>query len=103
MNGHPNLADRLPQNLNLYIKGVENKALINYTQSELAISSGAACTTTVVEPSHVIMALGYSEERAYCSVRFGLGRYNTEEEVRYVSKIIVDAANKLMKIKTAAN
>jgi cysteine desulfurase len=103
LNGHSSPTDRLPQNLNLYIRGVENKALINYTQSELAISSGAACTTTVVEPSHVIMALGYSEERAYCSVRFGLGRYNTEEEVKYASKVIVDAVNKLEKVKTAAN
>jgi cysteine desulfurase len=98
LNGHT--TDRLPHNLNLYIKDVESKALINYTQPELAISAGAACTTTVVEPSHVIMALGYSEERAYCSIRFGLGRHNTEDEVRYAGEVIVDAVNKLKKIKS---
>jgi cysteine desulfurase len=99
LNGHP--TDRLPHNLNLYIKGVENKALISHTQSELAISAGAACTTIAVEPSHVIIALGYSDERAYCSIRIGLGRHNTEDEVRYASRTLVNVINKLKKIKSA--
>jgi cysteine desulfurase len=98
LNGHP--TDRLAHNLNVYIKGVENKALINYTQSEIAISAGAACTTTLMEPSHVITALGYPEERAYCSIRFGLGRHNTEAEVKYAAMTIVNAVNKLKKIKS---
>jgi cysteine desulfurase len=100
LNGHP--TDRLPHNLNLYIKSVENKALISHTQSDLAISAGAACTTTTVEPSHVIIALGYSEERAYCSIRIGLGRNNTEDEVKYAGGAIVSAVNNLKKIKSAA-
>ncbi len=98
LNGHP--TDRLPHNLNLYIKSVENKALISHTQTELAVSAGAACTTTTVEPSHVILALGYSEERAYCSIRIGLGRHNTEDEVKYSIGAIVSAVNKLKKIKS---
>ena len=97
LNGHP--TDRLPHNLNVYLKGVENKALINYTQFELAISADAACTTTLVEPSHVIMALGFQEERAYCSIRFGLGRQNTETEVIYAVNTIVKASNRLSKLK----
>ena len=96
LNGHPK--DRLPHNLNVYLKGIENKALINQIQSEISISAGSACTTTLVEPSHVIMALGYPEERAYCSIRFGLGRQNTENEVKYATMKIVSAANKLKKI-----
>jgi cysteine desulfurase len=91
--------DRLPHNLNVYLKGIENKALINQIQSEISISAGAVCTTTL-EPSHVIMALGYPEERAYCSIRFGLGRQNTEE-VKYATTKIVNAANKLKKISRA--
>jgi cysteine desulfurase len=96
LNGHPN--DRLSHNLNVYLKGIENKALINQIQTEISISAGSACTTTLMEPSHVIMALGYPEERAYCSIRIGLGRQNTEGEVKYATMKIVNAANKLKKI-----
>jgi cysteine desulfurase len=93
LNGHP--TDRLPHNLNVYLKGIENKALINYIQPHLAISAGSACTTTLVEPSHVIIALGYPEERAYCSIRFGLSRSITDEEVDIATKLVVDATQKL--------
>jgi cysteine desulfurase len=96
LNGHP--TERLSHNLNVYFRGIENKALINSIQSKVAISSGAACTTTSVEPSYVIRALGYSEERAYCSVRFGLGRYNTEEEVNFVTDLIIKSVKKLRTI-----
>jgi len=73
--------------------------LISTSKTELAVSAGGACTTTTVEPSHVIIALGYSEERAYCSIRIGLGRHNTEDEVKYASGTIVSTVNK---IKSAA-
>lgn len=97
LNGHP--TNRLPHNLNVYFKGVENKALINNVQSQLAISAGSACTTTLVEASHVILALGYPEERAYCSARFGLGRFTTEEEVNSAMEIVTAAVKKLRKLK----
>lgn len=98
LNGHP--TERLPHNLNVYFKGVENKALIASVQSKVAISAGSACTTMLVEPSHVLAALGYPEERAYCSVRFGLGRFTTEEEVNYVLETIISAVRKLRKIRS---
>lgn len=96
-NGHP--TDRLAHNLNVYFKDVENKALINYVQPHLAISAGSACTTMLVEPSHVILALGYPAERAHCSVRFGLSRYTTNEEVDFATGIIIDSIKRLRHIK----
>jgi cysteine desulfurase len=93
LNGHP--TDRLAHNLNVYIKGIENKALITSVQSQVAISAGSACTTTLMEPSHVILALGYPEERAFSSIRLGLGRHNTEQEVSYATDVIVKAVDKL--------
>ena len=79
LNGHP--TKRLPHNLNVYIPGVKSRALLVQLKNEVAFSIGSACTTTKVEPSHVILALGYSEERAYSSVRFGLGRRNIDDDV----------------------
>lgn len=93
LNGHP--VDRLSHNLNIYIKGIENKALINYLQRDLAISAGSACTTTTMEPSHVILALGYPDERAFSSIRLGVGRQNTEEEIEIATELIINAVNKL--------
>lgn len=87
-NGHP--TQRLPHNLNIYIKNVENKALIQSVSSEIAISSSSACTTTEIEPSHVILALGYDNKRAHSSIRFGLGRFNTKKEVTFVISHIID-------------
>lgn len=96
LNGHP--TERLAHNLNVYIKGVENKAIITYIQPNVAISAGSACTTTLMEPSHVILALGYPSERAFSSIRLGLGRHNTAEEISYATDVIVNAVNKLKTI-----
>ena len=96
-NGHP--FNKLPHNLNTFFPGVESKALIQLLARHVAISAGSACTTEEVEPSHVILALGYSHERAHSSVRFGLGRFNTEEEVRYVIDSLMEAVKHLHKIK----
>lgn len=79
-NGHP--TERLPHNLNVYIPGIESRALVVSLKDLIALSTGSACTTATVEPSHVIQALGQTEERAHSSVRFGLGRFTTDEEVR---------------------
>jgi cysteine desulfurase len=79
LNGHP--TQRLPHNLSVFIPGVESKALVVQIKHEVALSTGSACTTAKVEPSHVILALGYGEERAHSSIRLGLGRKNTRTEV----------------------
>jgi cysteine desulfurase len=82
LNGHP--TQRLPHNLNIFIPGIESRALVVELKHEIAMSTGSACTTAKVEPSHVILALGYDEDHAHKTVRFGLGRKNTEIEVDIV-------------------
>jgi len=81
LNGHP--TQRLPHNLNIAIPGIESRALLVLLKDDVALSTGSACTTAKVEPSHVILALGYGEERAHCSVRLGLGRENIESDVNF--------------------
>lgn len=84
LNGHSE--QRLPHNLNVYIPGVQNRALLVQLKHVVALSTGSACTSTEVEPSHVILALGYDEDRAHSSVRFGLGR-----SVKVRSELPIDA------------
>lgn len=84
LNGHPK--ERLPGNLNISVAGVDGAALLLGLQPVVAVSSGAACTSTKTTPSHVLMALGHSEQLAYASIRFGIGRFNTEEEIDKVAK-----------------
>ena len=96
INGNNN--NKLAHNLNVYFPGVESKAIINSVSKKIAISAGSACTTQTVEPSHVILALGYGEDRAHSSIRIGLGRFNTEEEVLMSADIITDAINKIKSI-----
>jgi len=97
LNGHPE--KRLSHNLNVSFEGVENKALIRAVSSKLAISSGSACTTLNVEPSHVILALGFSPERAHTAIRTGFTRFNTEEEIIFATEFMFQTVNKLRKIK----
>src|SRR5262249_44330422 len=78
LNGHPEL--RLPHNLNLSFSYVEGEALM-MAMEDVAVSSGSACTSATQEPSHVLKAMGISNEMAHTSLRFGLGRFNTQEEV----------------------
>src|SRR5262249_15208248 len=79
LNGHP--SERLAGNLNVSFAGVRGEVLAVLVGETLAISSGSACTSASVEPSHVLRALGVSEETAQGSVRFGIGRFNTEEDI----------------------
>jgi cysteine desulfurase len=97
LNGHPE--KRLSHNLNVSFEGVENKALIRAVSSKLAISSGSACTTLNVEPSHVILALGFDPERAHTAIRVGFTRFNTEEEIEFATEFIVKNVNTLRKIR----
>ncbi len=83
LNGHP--TERLPGNLNLSFAYVEGESLLMGI-SDIAVSSGSACTSATLEPSYVIRALGTDDELAHSSIRFGLGRFNTGEEVDYVAE-----------------
>jgi cysteine desulfurase len=82
VNGHP--TERLPGNLNVSFAYVEGESLLMGI-SDIAVSSGSACTSATLEPSYVIRALGINEELAHSSIRFGIGRFNTADEVDYVS------------------
>jgi len=97
LNGHP--TKRLTHNLNLYFKGVESKAIINSVSKEIAISTGSACTTQIVEPSHVLLALGLSEEISHSAIRFGIGRFNTRDEIEFVIQKIISVVQNLTKIR----
>ncbi len=83
LNGHP--TERLPGNLNISFAYVEGESLMMGI-SDLAVSSGSACTSASLEPSYVLRALGMREDLAHTSIRFGLGRFTTEEEVDYALK-----------------
>ncbi len=85
---------RLPHNINLSFAYVEGESLL-MTVSDIAVSSGSACTSASLEPSYVLKALGVGEDLAHTSIRFGLGRFNTEEEVDYVVDQVVDAVSRL--------
>ena len=86
LNGHAE--KRLAGNLNACIPGVESEALIIALTNDVAISSGSACTTAAVEPSHVLKALGMSDEDVHSSIRIGLGRMTSEAEVKYAGDCI---------------
>jgi cysteine desulfurase len=87
--------DRLSHNLNLYFEGIDAKALINEVKDVVAISAGSACNSDDVTPSHVILALGYDKDRAYSSVRFGLGNSTTEGDIEKTIEVITKAVDKL--------
>lgn len=95
LNGHP--TDRLPHNVNFYIPDVKARALIVQLK-DIAISTGSACTSADVKPSHVIQALGFGDERAHNSIRIGVGRFNTEEQINLATERIVAAVNSLYAI-----
>ena len=93
LNGHPRR--RLAHNLNVYFPGVESKAMINSIAKTVAISAGSACTADSVEPSHVLLAMGHSEERAHSSIRIGTGRFNTDSEIEEATNTISSCASLL--------
>ncbi len=92
LNGHPE--QRLPGNLNLCFAGVQSHALLMGLKS-VAVSTGSACDSESVKASHVLVAMGIPNELALTAVRFGLGRYNTAEEVDVVAEEVVKVVNRL--------
>ena len=92
LNGHP--TERLPGNLNISFAYVEGEALLMGVK-EIALSSGSACTSATLEPSYVLRALGVGSDLAHSSIRFGLGRFTTAEEVEYTIDRMLKAVNHL--------
>ncbi len=92
LNGDYN--ERYPGNLNISFAYVEGESLIMAVK-ELAVSSGSACTSASLEPSYVLRALGVDEELAHTSLRIGIGRFTTHEEIDYAADIIIKAVDRL--------
>lgn len=93
LNGHAE--QRLAGNLNLSVAGVDGQALLIALQKTIAVSSGSACTSAKIEPSHVLTALGLPEDLAYASIRFGIGRFNTETEIDTAAEIVIQTVRSL--------
>jgi len=87
---------RIPGNLNVSVAGVDGEALL-MSLKDLAVSSGAACTSAAIEPSHVLRALGRSDELAYSTIRFSIGRFTTEAEIDYAIKQFNNSVEQLRK------
>ena len=91
------LEHRLPGNLNISFAYVEGEAMLMGLK-DVAVSSGSACTSASLEPSYVLRSLGVAEEMAHTSIRFGLGRFTTEEEVDYVVGLVAGKVKKLREL-----
>ncbi len=91
------LEHRLPNNLNISFAYVEGESLLMGI-NDVAVSSGSACTSATLEPSYVLKALGAGDDLAHSSIRFGIGRFNTEEEVDYVAEKVISVVRKLREL-----
>lgn len=94
------LEHRLPGNLNMTFEHVDSETLMMGLK-DVAVSSGSACTSAAIQPSHVLRALGLDEEAAHSSLRFGIGRFNTEEEIDFVAERVIDVVRKLRQLSPA--
>jgi cysteine desulfurase len=93
LNGHP--IQRLPGSLNISIEGVDGAALLLGLRSQVAVSSGSACASSAANPSHVLMALGRDRKLAAASLRFGIGRFNTLEDIETTATEIIHVVQSL--------
>ncbi|MFQ5866882.1 MAG: cysteine desulfurase NifS [bacterium] len=94
LNGHPK--KRLPGNVNVSVEGIEGESmLLQLDLAGVCASSGSACTSSILEPSHVLTAIGISPEVAHSSLRFTLGKENTEEDINYVLKVLPEIVERL--------
>ena len=92
INGHA--VQRLPGNLNLSFAYVEGESLVMGLK-EIAVSTGSACTSASLEPSYVLKAIGLAEDAGPCAIRFGLGRFNTVDEIDYTVQRVVEEVRRL--------
>jgi len=88
---------RLPHNLNISFAYVEGESLLMGV-NDIAVSSGSACTSATLEPSYVLKALGAGDDLAHSSIRFGIGRFNTDEELDYTAQKVIDVVKKLREL-----
>ncbi len=95
VNGHP--TRRLPGNMNMSFAYVEGESLL-MALKDIAVSTGSACTSASLEPSHVLKAIGLEDELAHTAIRFGLGRFNNEDEIDYTIERVVDEVRRLREI-----
>lgn len=91
------MTSRLPHNLNISFAYVEGESLLMGV-NDIAVSSGSACTSATLEPSYVLKALGAGDDLAHSSIRFGIGRFNTEEEIDYTADKVIDVVKKLREL-----
>ena len=96
VNGHPD--DRIPGNANLSFEGINSEALLVQLNEHVALSTGSACTTADPEPSHVLIAMGMNKAQIRSTVRFGIGRFNTQEEILDVGEMVASAVSQLRMI-----
>jgi cysteine desulfurase len=95
LNGHPDR--RLPGNLNLCFAYVEGESLLMALR-DVALSSGSACTSASMEPSHVLRAIGLSDEQAHSSIRFGIGRFNSDSDITVVGDRVIAEVKRLRRL-----
>jgi cysteine desulfurase len=88
---------RLPHNLNMSFAYVEGESLLMGV-NDVAVSSGSACTSATLEPSYVLKALGVGDDLAHTSIRFGIGRFNTQEEIEYAGNRMIEVVRKLREL-----
>lgn len=93
---------RLPGNLNMSFQHVEGEELMT-ALNDIALSSGAACTSDKVEPSYVLKALGLTDDAASSALRFGIGRFNTEAEIDYVAGRVIEVVKSLRELSVGSN
>ena len=98
LNGHR--VERISNTLNLSFSGVSGEALM-LTMKAVAVSSGSACSAADPEPSHVLKAIGLTDDAARSSLRFSLGRFNTEDEIRTAARCVIESVTGLLRLNTA--
>src|ERR1700722_2515769 len=91
------MTHRLPHNINISFAFVEGESLLMGI-NDVAVSSGSACTSATLEPSYVLKALGTGDDLAHSSIRFGIGRFNTEAEVDYVADRVIETVERLREL-----